>query len=169
MSKTQIYIGNDLLDFDGVFNVKRQVNDYRDLSIGSSVKSYTIDIPLTPGNTQKLKYINDLRSIEEVDDTARIISNGVELIAGKPRIMSFVTLYAKMIIEADDWIDDVKGISIKDLSWSDPHTFTSDNVEDSWTAGAGAFYRYPLINFASLYSEERQVDAHEKPDKRPDH
>ncbi len=161
MSKTSFYIGNSLLDFNGAINVKRQVNDYRDTSIGSSNKSYTVNIPLTPGNVAKLKNINDIRSKQEVTDLARIVMNGVEVIRGTLRILNFTSLFAKIIVEADDWIDDVKGMSIRDLSWvgGDEHLFTAANISNSWTAGAGAFYRYPLINFAELYSGEAQADA----------
>lgn len=161
MSNTSIYIGTSLLDFNGVINVKRQVNDYRDPAIGASNKSYTLDLPLTPGNRSILKFVNDIRSKEQVSDQARILIDGLEVIRGKLRILSNSTLYAKGIIEADDWIDEVKGTSIRDLSWAggDDHTFTSANIVASWTAAAGAFYRYPLINFAELYSEQYQADA----------
>ena len=153
MSKIQFYIGTDLLDFNGIINVKRQINDYRDTNVGASNKSYTVEIPLTPGNVLKLGFINDIRSRVDVTDPARIVMDGIEVIRGTVRILNSTSLYAKIIVEADDWIDDVKGISIRDLSWSgDDHSFTAANISASWTAGAGAFYRYPLINFAELYS-----------------
>ena len=161
MSQTNIYLGISLLDFTGPLNVKRQINDYRDTDIGSAAKSYTIDIPLTPANALILKHINDIRSREEVSDEARIVIDGSEVLRGKFRVLSLNSQVAKSIVEADDWIDDVKGISIRDLSWvgGDDHTFTAANVENSWGAGAGAFYRYPLINFAALYSEDFEADA----------
>lgn len=161
MSKTSIYIGNSLLDFNGAINVKRQINDYRDTSIGASNKSYTVEIPLTPGNLPKLGFINDIRSKVDVTDPARIVMNGVEVIRGTMRILNFTSLYAKIIVEADDWIDEVKGKSIRDLSWvsGEEHSFTSANVQNSFTTAAGAFYRYPLINFAELYSGEYQTGA----------
>ncbi|MCK4828946.1 hypothetical protein KA005_75180, partial [bacterium] len=140
---------------------KRQVNDYRDMEIGSSNKSYTLDIPLTPPNKILLKMISDIRSRGEVTDLARIVLDGIEAIRGKFRILSFTDLYAKAIVEADDWIDEIKGTSIKDLSWvgGDEHSFTAANILASWTAGAGAFYRYPLINYAELYSGEHTAGA----------
>ena len=161
MSKTSIYLGTDLLDFTGPLNVKRQVNDYRDTDIGSAAKSYTLDIPLTPDNALLLKFINDIRSREEVTDEAKIVIDNSEVLRGKFRVLSLNSQFVKAIVEADDWIDDVKGISIRDLSWvgGDDHAFTAANVENSWSAGAGAFYRYPLINFAALYSEDFGADA----------
>ncbi len=154
MSKTQIYLGINKLDFTGIVNVKRQLTDYRDLSIGTSNKSYTIDIPMTPSNTVLLQFINDLRSRGEVTDEAKIITDGIELIRGTIRILSFTELYAKIIIEADDWISEVGANKINDLSWgaAEDHTFNASNISDSWIAGPGAFYRYPLINFAELVS-----------------
>jgi hypothetical protein len=154
MSKTRLYIGTDLLDFTGLINVKRQVNDFRDPSIGSSNKSYTIDIPLTPTNKRLLGYVNDIRSRQEVTSQARLTVDNMEVIRGTLRIMSLNSLYVKAIIEADTWIDDISGTSIKDLSWAggDEHDFTSANIVASWTAAAGAFYRYPLINFCELNS-----------------
>lgn len=161
MSKSSIYLGTDLLDFNGVINVKRQVNDYRDTNIGSSNKSYTLELPNTPNNTLLLELINDIRSRGEVTDLARIVMNGIEAIRGKLRIISFADLFTKAIVEADDWVDDIKGVSIRDLSWvgGDAHIFTAANVLASWTAGAGANYRYPLINFAELYSEDTGAGA----------
>lgn len=161
MSKTSIYLGTALLDFNGVINVKRQVNDYRDTDIGSSNKSYTLELPNTPNNILLLQIINDIRSRGEVTDQARIVLAGIEAIRGKLRIISFTDLFTKIIVEADDWVDDIKGVSIRDLSWAggDAHIFTAANVLASWTAGAGANYRYPLINFAELYSEDTGAGA----------
>ena len=161
MSKADIYLGTSLLDFSDFLNVKRQVNDYRNFRIGSSTKSYTLNIPLTKTNRELLKYIDDLRSRQEVTDLARILVDGSEIIRGKLRLLSSNPQFAKGIVEADDWLDDISGISIRGLSWDggDEHTFNGANVENSFTAGAGAFYRYPLINFAALYSKDVGVDA----------
>lgn len=156
MSKAQIYLGYDLLDFTGVINVKRQVKDYRDPAIGTSNKSYTLEIPLTPTNQGLLNYVSDIRSRLEVTDLARIMVDSIEIIKGKLRILSFTSLSVKAIIEADDWVDDISGTSIQDLSWAsgDEHAFTSANIVASWTASAGALYRYPLISFSELISED---------------
>lgn len=155
MSKLDIYIGTGRVDFAGELNVKRQVSDYRDLDIGSINKSYTLDLPLTNNNISLLKRFTDIRSREEVTDVARIYSNGVEIIAGKLRILSGARPYVRAIIDADDWAGTISGVSIKDLSWvsGDQHTFNNTNILGSWTAAAGAFYRYPLINFGELVSE----------------
>jgi hypothetical protein len=154
MSKTQLYIGTDLLEFNAEINVKRQVNDYRDPAIGSTVKSYTLEIPLTRTNRKILGFVDDVRSRVEVTEVARLVVNGMEVIRGKFRIFSANRFSVRAIIEGSDWITDISGTSIKDLSWiaGDAHTFSSTNIVASWTASAGAFYRYPLINFAELIS-----------------
>ena len=154
MSKTQLYIGLDLLDFNAEINVKRQVNDYRDPAIGSSVKSYTLEIPLTTNNRKILGFVDDVRSRVEVSEVARLVVNGMEVIRGKFRIFSADRVTVRAIIEGSDWITDISGTSIKDLSWAggDAHTFTAANISGSWVSAAGAFYRYPLINFSELFS-----------------
>jgi hypothetical protein len=154
MSKSELYIGNELLDFNNPVNVKRQVNDYRDPSIGGNAKTFTLEIPLTKTNRKLLGFIDDVRSREEVSEIARLTLNGMEAIRGKFRILSSNVLNVRAIIEGNDWVGDISGTSIKDLSWAggDEHDFTSANILASWTAGAGAFYRYPLINFSELIS-----------------
>jgi len=161
MSDMQLYIGSDLLDFNGKVNVKRQVADYTDLSLGGTVTSYTIDVPLTMGNKPKLGYIEDVRSRVEVTEQARLVANGMEIIRGKLRILRANTEKCVIIIEGNDWISDISGISIKDLSWAggDEHEFTSANILASWTAAAGAFYRYPLINFGGLISGDHGLSG----------
>ncbi len=155
MSKIQLYIGTDLLDFNGKVNVKRQVNDYRNPSIGGNVTSYTLDVPLTRTNRPLLGFIDDIRSRVEVTETARLVADGMEIIQGKLRVLRANTNRCVIIIEGNDWMNDISGVSIQDLSWAggDAHTFTAANVLASWTAGAGAFYRYPLINFGITISE----------------
>ena len=155
MSRTQLYIGLNLLDFNNEINVKRQINDYRDPGIGSSVKSYTLEIPLTKTNRKHLGFVDDVRSRVEVSDVARLVVNGMEVIRGKFRILSVEGLNVRAIIEGSDWVSDISGTSIKALSWAggDEHDFTSTNIENSWIATAGALYRYPLINFAALVSD----------------
>jgi len=159
MSKTQLYIGTSLLDFNGEVNVKRQVNDYRDLEVGSNVTSYPLDIPLTRTNRPLLGFVNDIRSRVEVTEQSRLIVNGMEIIRGKFRMLKVYGNMAKAIIEGNDWLSGIKGTSIKDISWAggDEHTFTSANIVASWTAAAGAFYRYPLINFSELISADYGV------------
>lgn len=154
MSKIQLYIGTDLLDFNERVNVKRQVNDYRNPAVGGNVTSYTLKIPLTRKNRPLLGFIDDVRSRAEVTEQARLIADGMEIIRGKMRILRANSDRCTVIIEGNDWVADIAGISIKDLSWAggDEHIFTSANIEGSWTAAVGAFYRYPLINFAELVS-----------------
>jgi hypothetical protein len=153
MSKSQLYIGSTLLDFNDEINVKRSVNDYRDPELGGNARSYTLEIPLTRVNRVKLGFIDDIRSRSEVTEEARLVVNGMEVIKGKLRILKGNRMVARAIIEGNDWINDISGVSIADLDWSgDTHTFTESNISGSWTAGAGALYRYPLINFCELVS-----------------
>ena len=154
MSKTQLYIGTDLLDFNEPVNIKRQVNDWRDVSLGGNVTTYTINVPLTRKNRPLLGFIDDVRSREEVTEQAKIIVDGMEVISGKLRILRSNSNRCTVIIKGNDWVGDIAGVSIKDISWAggDEHTFTSANIVASWSAGAGALYRYPLINFGELVS-----------------
>ena len=154
MSKVDLYIGTDLLDFSEEINVKRQVKDYRDTSLGSTNKSYTLQIPLTAANKKILQHVQDVRSRGQVSDQGRIVVDGMEIIRGKVRILRAAGEVARTIIEADDWLDGISGKSIKSLSWDsgDEHTFSKTNVQNSWTAAAGALYRYPMFNFAELLS-----------------
>jgi len=156
MSKTQLYLGTNLLDFNGEYNVKRQVTDFRDLALGASNKSYTIDIPLTRVNKKLLKLPYDVRSKQEVSDEARIVADGIELIKGKFRLLTINESAARGIIEADDWMADLSGLNLNSGTWASSyeHLFTSANIVASWSAAAGAFYRYPLINWGELYSED---------------
>jgi len=166
MSKTKVYIGTDLLDFEEEINIKRQLNDYNDLSIGSNVTSYTINIPNTRHNIPILKNISDIRSTEQVTGKSTILVGGMQAIKGKFRILSSNIKTTKAIIEGNDWIGELSGISIQDV-WdacpTDCHTFTSGVVETSWTAASGALFRYPLVNFAQLYSEENASGARVMP------
>ena len=156
MSKTQLYIGTDLLDFDEHINVVRRVMDFRDLDIGSNVKSYTLDIGLTKNNRKFLKFPANVKSRVEVEDEARLLTDDIEVIRGKFKTMSIGDQKIRAIVDANDWLEDISGVSIKDLGWvsGDNHVFGPTTVVDSWTAGAGAFYRYPLIFFSRLWSQE---------------
>jgi len=154
MSNTRLYIGTELLDFNSTINVKRQLNDYRDLSVGSSNKSYTLEIPLTRTNMRVLEQVQDVRSRQEVEDEARLVVNGTEVIKGKFRILQVNAKAVKGIIEADDWVDEIAANALDELDWSgDTHTFNATNIVNSWSAAAGALYRYPMINLGQITSE----------------
>ena len=161
MSKQKLYIGTQEVEFNDKFNVKMQVSDIRNPDIGSSTKSYTLKIPLTKENKEILKSPFDVREVEQISGTSRLLVDDIEIIRGKLRLLSSNKDYVRGIIEANQWADLIKNISLRGLSWiaGDAHTLTSANVEATWTAAAGAFYRYPMINYGNLFSGERSATA----------
>ena len=161
MNKAQLYLGNDLLDFNDEVNIKLQCYDMRSTEIGNSNKSYTINIPLTRDNTNFLEHGHLINSRKQITQRMRLILGGIELIRGLPRVLGINTTSIKVIIDSDDWVDGIAGVSLRDLSWvgGDQHEFNATNIENSWGAGSGALYRYPLINFAELFTEETGDDS----------
>lgn len=161
MNKTQLYIGTDLLDFKDEVNIKLQCYDMRSSQIGNSNKSYTLNIPLTRGNKNILEHAHLINSRKQITERARLVLGGIELIRGLPRVLGINNKSIKIIIDSDDWVADISGVSLRDLSWTAPdtHTFNGTNVEASWGAANGFLYRYPLINFAELYTQEFGANA----------
>jgi len=161
MSKSQLIIGSDELEFNEKVQSTMQMYDFRDLNIGNTFKSYTFDIPMTKGNEKKLGFPNLMNSEVNIPDEAKILVQGFELLRGQLQVLSIAENSIKALVNGDDWVNEIKGISIQDLSWvsGDNHTLNKTNVENSWTAGAGAFYRYPLINKGQLHSEDTGADA----------
>lgn len=156
----KLTIGTEYADFNGTVNIMKSVNDFRDLDIGTNEKTYPISLDLTATNRRLLKFVNYVNSIEQVTDSARLFIRGMDTIKGKLRILKVYKNSADVSIDANIWSDLIDGLSIRDLDWSgDTHTFNATNVKDSWTASQGALYRYPLINFAQLHSDEHGQDA----------
>jgi len=155
MSNLKLYYGNDLLDYSDKVDVKYNSFDIKDPDIGYSVKSYSIIIPLT-GKNRKLLGVPDVISNKKaIDGTFRLLIGETLLIKGKLRIFKIVRENIEGSIEANEWVADLGNTSIRSLAWAggDDHTFSSANVVNSWSAAAGALYRYPLVNFGKLWSE----------------
>jgi len=163
MSKNRIYIGTELMDFNGEINIKRQVNDFRDLTIGTSAKSYAFDIPLTRTNKRLLEHYQDVRSREEVSDTARIFVDDMEVISGRIRLLNVDQEKVRAIVEADDWLENIRGVSIQDVDWTgDTHLLSESNVTGSWASvgpTATPLYCYPVMNYCLPWSEQTGFGA----------
>ena len=162
MSKeTRILLGSDILDYNDVFNVKYQCYDFRAVEIGNTFKSYTINIPMTPNNRELLGNPDMINSQVNISEIARLQISGITIIQGTLQIMDVNKNTLRAIIDADDWVNEIAEKSIRDLSWEagDNHTFSAANIKTSWTAAAGAFYRYPMINFGQLYSQQEVLAA----------
>ena len=161
MNNIDLYIGDDKLDFNRPVNVVFQSYDLRDTNIGSNNKSYTLEIPLTKANIEILQFANKVGSVLDTFEQARLVENGVLIIKGKLNILSISTNSISAIINADDWVGDIKGKTLRELSWvsGDDHLFLDTIIQASWAAAAGAFYRYPMVNYAQLCSEERGADS----------
>jgi len=155
----KLYIGSELTDFNEVFNVMFSIGDVRNPSFGNSNKSYTLNIPLTRTNKKHLKFITQPDVRTEPTDIGRLYLGELLIISGKVIVQSYNDYFAKIIINSDDWIDDLKELKMisLDLSASD-HALTHANVENSWAA-AYPVYRYPMIDFGGLQSGEYGASA----------
>ena len=159
MPNIKLYIGNELADFNEVFNVVFSIGDIRDIGFGSNNKTYTLNLPLTKTNRKLLSFISQPDVKTELSSTGRLYLGDLLIISGKIVITDYSDYSAKIIITSDDWMDvrnNVK-LSALDLSAYD-HLLTHAVVEDSW-ASAYPFYRYPMINFGALASAETGSSA----------
>lgn len=152
-------IGYEAVEFFDKFNITYSIGDIRDLSQGSSDKSYTIQLPLTKKNGHILKHLPQMDVKSEPVKRARIYMDELIIIQGKIYVLDYTDTYAKIIINSDDWIENLKSrkMSEIDLSAYD-HLLTTANVEDSWSA-SNAVYRYPMIDFGALSSGETGLTA----------
>lgn len=154
MPNIKLFIGSELTDFNEVFNVMFSIGDIRDLSFGSNNKTYTLNLPLTKTNKRLLKFISQPDVKSEPSAIGRLYIGEQLIIQGSILITKYTTLFAGIIINSDDWIDDLKDKKLSDLDLSAyDHTLNHANVEDSW-ANPDTFCRYPMINFGALVSGE---------------
>ena len=161
MSKAELIIGSDKLDFTEEVQATMQVYDFRDLDIGNTYKSYSFKIPMTAANRKILNFPDQLSSIINIPTQAKANVEGFELIRGQLQVLSTEESFIKALINGDDWVNEIAGVSIQDLSWAagDNHILNKTNIENSWAAAAGAFYRYPFINRGQIHSQENAADA----------
>jgi hypothetical protein len=152
-------IETSLADFNEKFNVMFSIGDIRNVSFGSNNKSYTINVPLTKRNKNLLNFITQSNVKSEPTLPIRLYIDGQLIVYGTPVILSYDDYYAKIIINIDDWMDDLKlkKMTELDLSLSD-HVLSKTNIEASWTASY-PMYRYPMINFGALVSAEYGTTA----------
>lgn len=144
---TKVYIGSEQLDFEGEFNVSVQVYDIYDDEIGATNKSYSLELPLSDKNKKALRFANNINAITGNIDVGRIYVDEIPVIKGKVIIISITDYTAKILIEGGDWAGELNDIYIDEI-WSsgDTHLLTGVNIQNSWPAGAGALWRYPLMN-----------------------
>jgi uncharacterized protein (TIGR02145 family) len=152
-------VGYDAVEFFDRFNITYSIGDIRDLGYGSSDKSYTIELPLTKKNRHILKHINQVDVKSEPVNRARIYIDEMIIIQGKVFVLDYTDTHAKIMINSDDWIENLKSLKMSQLDLSaQDHQLTNTNVEATWS-GADAFYRYPMIDFGALASGEIGLTA----------
>jgi len=157
--KTKLYIGTDLADFDEAFNVVFSIGDIRNDQFGNNNKSYTLNLPLTKTNKKLLKYINQADVTSEPEDTGRLYLGELLIISGVVKVLNVDDNHAKIIIESDTWIEELKDRKMTELDLSShDHTFNPTNIVASWSASYPA-YRYPMIYFGGLISGENGGSA----------
>jgi hypothetical protein len=146
--KIELYVNNELLDFNDPVNIKNRIYDIFDEEIGATLKTYTLEIPWTDNNKKVLSFPNIASSIQTETLTAKLFINGICVISGNFRNLSYSRNSGKYIIEGIDWAKSLLGLYIDDDIYSayDYHTFNGTNIEASWSAAAGALYRYPYLN-----------------------
>lgn len=156
---TKLYIGTDLADFDEAFNVVFSIGDIRNDQFGNNNKSYTLNLPLTKTNKKLLKYINQADVTSEPEDTGRLYLGELLIISGVVKVLNVDDNHAKIIIESDTWIEELKDRKMTELDLSShDHTFNPTNIVASWSASYPA-YRYPMIYFGGLISGENGGSA----------
>jgi len=157
--RTKLYIGTDLADFDEAFNVVFSIGDIRNDQFGNNNKSYTLNLPLTKTNKKLLKYINQADVTSEPEDTGRLYLGELLIISGVVKVLNVDDNHAKIIIESDTWIEELKDRKMTELDLSShDHTFNPTNIVASWSASYPA-YRYPMIYFGGLISGENGGSA----------
>lgn len=156
----RLFIGSELADFNEVFNVMFSIGDIRDVGYGNNNKTYTLNLPLTKTNKRLLSFINQTDVKSEVDKTGRLYLGELLIIQGKVIITDYSDYAAKVIINSDDWIDDLKDKKLSELDLSAyDHLLTHDNVKNSWSASY-PFVCYPMINFGALISAPPRGDTY---------
>jgi len=157
----KLYIGTELLDFNEPINVVMSIGDIRDISLGNLNKSYTLNVPLTKTNRAIIKSSNVAGSTDEVTSAGRLFVNDMQIITGKVVILSTSDDHVKMIITADNWMDDLLNTDLRDIDFTaEDHTYNQTNIVASWSA-ADAFYRYPMINFGQLVTPATGAQPHD--------
>ncbi len=122
--------------------------------------SYNISLPLTAKNRRLLKYNDEMHSFEEVSETGYIFKDGLIVMKGRVIVQSNkIGEEASIIIQGTGWLDHFKDARLRDLDLSAyDHEYQLLNITLSWNSGT-KHYRYPLINFGRLFSQETGYTA----------
>lgn len=156
---SEIYIGTERCDYSGDVNVVFSGGDIRDISTGRTDSSYTIELPLTAKNKRLLCYSDKFNVFTEVSDIAYVQINGVVILKGKVIVVDNDLNTATVIIKGSQWYDFFSDLRLKDLDLSaHDHEYSLINTIASWSSGT-KHYRYPLINFGRLFSQETGYTA----------
>jgi hypothetical protein len=157
---SEIYIGTEKCDFSGDVNVIFSGGDLRDITEGRTASSYEISLPLTAANRKLLQYNNEINCFSEITDTGYVFVNGLLILKGKVKVISHIVgISADIIIQGTGWTDHFSDTKLRDVDLSSyNHVYNSTNIVASWT-GAGNFYRYPMILFAQLFSQQYGATA----------
>jgi hypothetical protein len=148
---TELFIGNTRADINEDITVEYSLNDIRNFESGSQQSSYDIDLPLTPVNKLLIKYNHELNVKEEITEIAKIKFKDTEVFKGKVQQVNSKLSESKIIIKGNYWADAFKTLKLKDLDFTAyDHIYNTTNIQASWIAGIGTFYRYPLVMFAGL-------------------
>lgn len=157
----EFYIGTEQLEFNEPINVVFSVGDIRDISLGNLNKSYTLNVPLTKTNRTILKHSETPGITDEITSTGRLYVNKMLIIAGTISMLSATEDYAKIIINADDWMETIKNTDLQDIDFTaKDHVYNKTNIVASWSA-VDAFYRYPMINFGQLVTPATGAQPHD--------
>lgn len=145
----EIYINNERADYGEKINIQYLIDDIKNIYSGRNNKSYKIALPRTVTNREIFQHIDSVTIFDELEAVGYISVDGVIILQG-PAVLQGVTNRAfNVVISADDWIDSIEGLSLKDLDLSAlDHDYTETNIVNSWPA-TGTYY-YPLINFGIL-------------------
>jgi len=157
---SEIYIGTERCDYSGDVNVVFSGGDIRDITEGRVNSSYEITLPLTVNNRKLLQYSDSINCFSEITDIGYVFIDGILVLKGKVSVIDYVIdVSAVILIQGTGWTDHFSDKKLIDLDLSaHDHVYNSTNIIASWT-GSGNFYRYPMIFFAQLFSQQTGVAA----------
>jgi len=151
--KIDIYIGSQRCDYNEELNIEYSIRDLLTPSIIRNNKSFTIKLPFTATNDLIFKNSSSINSQQEITDTARIIIDGTEVLSGMVKLLSITDNYS-ILVSKTTWIDQKATETLQDLDLSAyDHAVTVANMNTSDSAAAGAFYRYPIINWGRFIGQ----------------
>jgi len=145
----KVLINNEELDYQGDINVVISIGDVS-LDGGSQFKSYTLEVPLTANNKNILGDLSRVSLEAKTIERAEVYYDEVKILEGAVRVLSVQGYHVRMIITAEEWIEQWDGLSLKDLTTLGTADYGEDECEDTW-AGSTEKYRYPLIDNGLMF------------------